>query len=264
MYLVKFDPLGNHLWSQRFGNSADQHAISLATDPSGNVYMGGHFAGTVNFGDGVNVPSSGLNDVFLAKYGPGGNLIWRATRGDAQQQFLLSVATDAAGNVYFSGQFGGSINLGGTTLVNTGSPDIFIAKYDPAGAHVWSKQFGNAVTSRRSRPTRSGTCVFSENLRERSISCTGNMTAVGATDICLAKFNASGTCQWSRQFGTVSTAYSRSVGTDPDGNIFIGGLFLCCIDFGGGYLFENGGAYDIFLCQVGPGGGPPVEQGLRR
>jgi hypothetical protein len=44
-----------------------------------------------------------------------------------------------------TGYFTGSINLGGTLLSGSGL-DVFVAKYDSAGTHQWSKRFGGFDT----------------------------------------------------------------------------------------------------------------------
>ena len=53
------------------------------------------------------------------------------------------VAVDGSGNVIMTGGFAGSVNFGGSTLVDLGGGDIFLAKYSSSGAHQWSKRFGS-------------------------------------------------------------------------------------------------------------------------
>ena len=55
-----------------------------------------------------------------------------------------SVVADAAGNVYVTGYFAGSVDFGGGALVSAGnSADIFVAKFNAAGVHQWSLGFGD-------------------------------------------------------------------------------------------------------------------------
>ena len=53
-----------------------------------------------------------------------------------------AVATDATGNIVVVGSFRTSTNLGGANLNSAGGLDVFVAKYSPSGAHLWSKRFG--------------------------------------------------------------------------------------------------------------------------
>src|SRR5512134_1652383 len=53
----------------------------------------------------------------------------------------FAVAVDGSGNVVLAGSFTGSVSFGGSTLTAQNT-DIVLAKYNPLGAHVWSKRFG--------------------------------------------------------------------------------------------------------------------------
>lgn len=66
---VKLSPDGDHLWSRRFGNFADQDARGLSLLPSGNSILAGDFAGKINFGGG-DLASAGGRDIFLAELPP--------------------------------------------------------------------------------------------------------------------------------------------------------------------------------------------------
>ncbi len=50
---------------------------------------------------------------------------------------MQAVATDAAGNVFVTGAFSGTLVLGSTTLLSAGLTDFFVAKYVPATA-TWA------------------------------------------------------------------------------------------------------------------------------
>jgi hypothetical protein len=51
---------------------------------------------------------------------------------------------DQLGNIALVGTFYETIDLGGGVLNSAGGSDIFVAKYSPDGAHLWSKSFGAA------------------------------------------------------------------------------------------------------------------------
>ncbi len=65
-----------------------------------------------------------------------------AANADFTPAFLEA---DSLGNVYLAGTFTGTLNVGGADLVGLGSADIFIAKFDAQGDHVWSRSFGTPV-----------------------------------------------------------------------------------------------------------------------
>ncbi|KYF82239.1 hypothetical protein BE17_14220 [Sorangium cellulosum] len=52
------------------------------------------------------------------------------------------IASDAAGNTYVIGSFSGTVDFGAGPLTSTGFEDVFLLKFDPSGALIWSKRFG--------------------------------------------------------------------------------------------------------------------------
>jgi hypothetical protein len=54
-------------------------------------------------------------------------------------------ATDTLGNVYVAGKFTGGATFGTTNLVDAGSGDVFVAKYDPEGNLLWAKRAGGTA-----------------------------------------------------------------------------------------------------------------------
>ena len=67
IFLAKFDPAGNHLWSKRFGDGFSQIGYSVTVDGADNVLFTGAFSGSVDFGGGPLTSAGGI-DIFLAKF----------------------------------------------------------------------------------------------------------------------------------------------------------------------------------------------------
>ncbi len=141
IYVAKFSPTGTLLWSKRFGDSANQGTRGLAVDASGNLLITGSFVGTVNFG-GATLTSAGGADVYVVKLDPNGNHIWSKRFGDTLNQVGAGIATDAAGDVYFTGYLYGAMDFGGGTLTSVSGVDTYLVKLDPAGNHLWSMRGG--------------------------------------------------------------------------------------------------------------------------
>ncbi len=146
VFLAKLDASGSCLWSKRFGDSANQVGVQVVPDGSGNIFISGGFAGSIDLGGGpvVNMGPLGIA-AFYAKFDPSGNYLWsqviQPQNGDGSS---AEIAVDASGNLLAVGSFAGSIDLGGGPLVSAGGFDVYTAKFDPTGKHLWSRRFGDA------------------------------------------------------------------------------------------------------------------------
>ena len=80
----------------------------------------------------------------------------------------------------------------------------------------------------------------------------GPIASAGASDILLAKLDASGNPLWSKRFGDAATDQAgKSVAFDKFGNALLAGNFYGTVDFGNGPLVSAGGN-DIFVAKFTP------------
>jgi hypothetical protein len=140
VFVAKYAPDGTLLWATTAGGSDFDQGLGIATDPRGNSYVTGLFAGTATFGAGDDnqtvLTSAGGSDVFVAKYAPDGTLLWATTAGGSSVDEGYGIATDPRGNSYVTGWFRGTATFGAgedyqTVLTTAGSFDVFVAKYRP-------------------------------------------------------------------------------------------------------------------------------------
>lgn len=240
-FLAKYNTAGVHQWSQRYGGTGDDRGNSLAVDGAGNVFVGGWFNLTTNFG-GANLVSAGSFDVVLAKYNAAGVHQWSQRYGSAGLENAAGIALDASGNIVVTGYFSGTANLGGAGLVSAGQYDIFVAKYDGVGVHQWSQRFGSTnfdagyavAVDASSNVLLTGYFFGTVNFGG------GNLVSAGGTEIFLAKYNSLGVHQWSKRFGALSADAGNSVAVNAASDVFLTGIFLGTVDFGGGNLVSAG------------------------
>ncbi|MGK7915749.1 MAG: SBBP repeat-containing protein, partial [Prochloraceae cyanobacterium] len=131
-WIAKYNADGNLLWDRQLGSSEYDYSQAVATDSNGNVYLSGGTNGAIEGGN------AGLNDAWVAKYDPEGNLLWTKQIGTVGNDSAEAVTTDLEGNVYISGLTNGTIGE-----VNAGDSDAWVAKYDPDGNLLWTEQFGS-------------------------------------------------------------------------------------------------------------------------
>ena len=254
IFIAKFGSDGSHLWSMRFGDEAEQTAMSVAVDASGNVLVAGHFEGTVDFGGGA-LTSAGYIDIFVAKFGSDGAHQWSMQFGDWAIQWATSVAVDASGNVIIAGTFTSTVDFGGGTLTSAGDQDIFVAKFGTDGAHLWSKRFGDEAIQRVGSVTvdASGNVIIAGSFKGAVDFDGGTLTSAGDWDIYVATFGSDGAHQWSKRFGDGAIQYAKNAAVDASGNVIIAGDFEGAVNFGGGTL-TSAGELDGYVAKFGSDG----------
>ena len=240
-----------HLWSLRFGDADTQFVSSVALDGDDNVILTGQLSGAADFGGGP-LTSAGSIDLFVAKLDTTGKHVWSKRFGDAGgSQTGMSVATDAMGNIFVVGYFDGTIDFGGGPLTSAGSIDIFLAKLDASGNHVWSKRFGDAGPQAGTvvKATPDGGVVLMSALGGSVNFGGGPVTSAGGFDVGLAKLDAAGNHVWSKRFGDAMEQAGNGLAVDAAGNVLVTGMFLGTVDFGGGAFTDKDGG-DVFVLKL--------------
>ncbi|MBI4730216.1 MAG: SBBP repeat-containing protein, partial [Acidobacteria bacterium] len=183
-----------HDWSKRLGDTSDNYAFSVASDPSGGVLLAGYtWSSSINLGGGL-LFSQGSSDIVLAKYSSAGEHLWSKLLGGTSKDFAYSVASDPAGGVLLAWYtWSSSINLGGGLLFSQGSSDIVLAKYSSAGEHLWAKLLGGTskdfAYSVASDPA--GGVLLAGHTSSPSIDLGGGaLFSQGSYDIVLAKYSS--------------------------------------------------------------------------
>jgi hypothetical protein len=133
-YVVKLTNAGAHVFSKGApsnSSSYDTSGYGVGVNASGDVYLGGYFGGTIDFGGGP-VTSGGNVDALFAKFSPTGASIWLQHYGTSGTQTASGLALDAAGVPYLGGVYSGSFNLGiGALPAETGGQAAFLGRLAP-------------------------------------------------------------------------------------------------------------------------------------
>ena len=87
MFVVKYDGLGNTVWSKRAGGSLDDYGNSIAVR-KGDVYITGTYnSSSLAFGTTtLTNTSAGTGDILLAKYDLSGNSVWAKKAGGSDYE----------------------------------------------------------------------------------------------------------------------------------------------------------------------------------
>ncbi len=251
LFVVKLTAAGAHVWSRQ-GSAIGGSPLTVSADAQGSVVVTGRFGDSLDFGTGVK-PGAGGNDLFVAKLDAAGTPVFVSTYGDAQNQMECRSALDPAGNILLTGPLVGTVDFGGGPLVATPAGDIFAAKLTGAGAHVWSKSFGNGFAAYGGGvgvdPAGN---VFLSGAFAGSLSFGGApLVSAGAQDVYVTKLAPAGTFLWSERFGAAQDQLSLSLAVDGTGAPVLTGYVYNAIDFGQGPLVAQGQS-DAFVAKLAP------------
>jgi hypothetical protein len=267
-FLSKFDPNGNFIWARTWGGSDDDDGLSVAIDGSGNAYIAGQFAGSVDFDPGAGVDnhtdySHYYSDVFLSKFDPDGDFVWARTWGGEYWDQGSSVAIDGSGAVYVTGMFESTVDFdpGPGVDNHTSNEDAFVSKFDPDGNFVWARTWEGSGISRGLSIAIDGTAnvyvtgIFNGTVDFDPGTGVDNHTLGGTF---LSKVDPNGNLVWARTWGGPDF-YPRgsSVAIDGSGNAFVTGYFRGTVDFDPGACADNhtsNGGGDVFLSKFPPDG----------
>jgi hypothetical protein len=189
--VAQYSSTGGHVWSRRVGGSGDDVGRSIAMDGSGNVIVTGNFASaSVNFGSGA-LSNVGGADIFLTKYSSQGASLWARAFGSSLSLFeaAYAVSADGAGNVLLTGTAAGPIDFGGGVLTGDNYYDIYVAKFDGAGAHAWSRRTGAGEGTGIAADASGNVVAVGTFSGSTTVNFGGNaLLSPGATDTFLVKF----------------------------------------------------------------------------
>lgn len=224
----------------------------MVVDEDGNIYMTGHFRGSIDIdpGDGVHelsAPASGA--IFIAKVNKDGNLVWAGQFDGSKSKQPFGIDIDQSGNIYVTGDFTVDLDMDpgpGTRIISYSYPDgaSFVCKLSNEGNYIWSKTF--------QRNTNSGVRFMAICAdQDFGITLVGyllntldvdpgpdvlQLKATGGRDNLIINLNVNGDLQWARHFGGNNDEEILAVNYDLDGNIVFSGKH-----------------FGVFDCDPGPG-----------
>lgn len=242
-FLAEFDAGGNHVWSRRFHATNGVAVKGIVVDTNGQPAIVGEFAGQLDFGAGPLISASSSN-LFLAKFDTNGNHLWSHRYGETVDFGVRSMAIDPTGRIAITGEMWGNINFGGGLLMPVTVPDIFLAVFNSAGSHLWSKRFGDANQD-------GGNWVSFASNNDVIMSATAQ--GPGAIDFgggamtltdniystCVGRFFPNnGVLRWQKKFAGNDNVYAMACETK--GQFILGGTYLGTLNLGGSDLISAG------------------------
>ncbi len=251
-FVCKYDPNGTILWVRHFEtDSMNSRGYAISVDDAGNVYACGATQGNAYYNGTLLLGTHGDYDAYVFKFDTDGNFKWIQQIGGHESDKAYGVAVKD-GYLYVTGYFVGTCHFpNNIDLHGYGGTDIFLAKFDTAGAIQWAKNYGDTGFDR------GWDITINVN---GNILCTGSIggnanfgnnvyaNSAGLGDMFLAAFNENGDALWAVRGGGPEDDIGRDVTHDRFGNIFVGGDYASYATFGPNTINSNGYA-DAFIVE---------------
>ncbi|MFI5222132.1 MAG: PKD domain-containing protein, partial [Bacteroidia bacterium] len=252
-------------WTIFFGTGTSSDATfgyAIANDASGNLSITGKTTSIFTTTGVYQTSYGGNTDVFIANYGPSGNLQWTTYYGGSSTDVGYGIAIDASSNIFITG-----FTWSSSVIASSGAyqptlarwQNAFVAKFHSSGLRLWGTYFGGRGTDCGNAITLDwqGNVLITGNTTSASgIASSGAyQTTIGDTlnggDAFIAKFNSYGSFQWATYFGGTSEDIAYGITTDLYANILITGHSISdsVIATTGSYQVNRAGSSDVFIAK---------------
>lgn len=159
---------------------------------------------------------------------------------------------DKQNNTYITGIFMGTVDFDPSSAVknltsNSGSFDVFVAKYDTNGALIWAVSMGGTGIDQPDGlavDANGNVCIVgiynSASFDADPGPGVSILTNAGGFDIFAIKLDINGNFLWAKSIGNSGTDYANKVAMDSQGNCIIAGQFQSTLTIGATVLPASG------------------------
>jgi hypothetical protein len=240
-YCAKYDTLGNVIWAKKS--------------------IGG---GGIKFDGNNNLYTFSKSGKVLKKLDLNGNTIWSKTlytTSNFGSDAILNVFTKG-NDVYVTGNYSFDAYFDNDTLINNGSWDIYIAKFDATGQNQWAITAGGTGTDKGyDIYVNSSDEIYATGyFKDTAYFDTTQVISVGNTDMYLAKYNSNGNLTWINTYGSLGLDLAAKIVVDENENIYTTGRYNGSITFGSTTLTSV--SSDAFIAKFDNTGNPIWAQGI--
>lgn len=244
------------LWAKQGSGDKNDVARGVTADNMGNTIATGSFQGKTNLGN-QEIISSGLQDIFIAKYDAQGDVAWIKQFGAQGRDFAFDIVdADQRGSSFVTGLFSNTVAFDQFTLKDVGSGDMFTAKIDSSGKVLWAKQAGGLSLD-------GGNEIVSDSSGNALVIANSYGTVTiedvilnhqGKQDVFIVKYDPNGKFLWARQIVGLDDERGRGISVDKKDNVLITGEFIGSLSFGTDQVESYSNRKDIFLAKYDSSG----------
>ncbi len=271
IFAAKLDSSGTLVWAKKMGGKQSDYAFSIALDNVGNSYLAGIFQDTADFDPDAGVYNliaygqQTQSDIVVIKLSASGNLVWAKQMGGVMSDYGKTIALDAQGNVYTSGEFRSSYNndfdpgpgVFPLPILDGWGFSGFISKLDSAGNFIWAKLikgYGDLATTDLAVDP-AGNIYTCGNFEVTDFDPGAGTFQVNSVnnDSYILLLDSGGNFIWVKTIVGTSHNGANAIYLSDSGNIYTTGYFYATADFNPDssvYNLVAAGRKDIYISKL--------------
>lgn len=204
--VAKYNPAGTLQWARKIGQGTtfggDEKAKAIAVNGAGNaIYV---LASYTNNTDSLNfltngsvkvAPSSGAEDLFVARLDANGAVTWARKIGGSGVEDGGAIGVFSNGDFIVSGTYNVDVTIDTDYYVSNGNSDVFVVKYNNDGSQAWSFTTGNGLNTISVADLKirsNGDFYLGGEFRGSADFDTITLNSNGENDAFLAKYDSTG------------------------------------------------------------------------
>lgn len=262
VFIIRYASLGDLLRAWALQGDADDLGLDIVVDGAGNVYVAGEFEDEIDFDPDLDdmKRSAGDEDVFVAKYNDGADLVWSATFGGLEEDERPSLSIDGLGNVYVTGNFEATADFdpgeGRYELTSRGEEDIFLVKLSRGGNLVWAHAIGGLGSDRGEGIVtgRNGDLFVTGSFRASVDFDPGSgqtiLSSAGDEDIFVARYGLTGFLFGAQAMSGSLEEMGHAIALDVANGLYVAGSYQGSVNFNAGGAAQvrtSAGNSDVFV-----------------
>lgn len=225
-------------WARKISGNSPNDILSIRLDSSGNIFVAGcYLSDTLYLSDSLYLINCDTviysEDAFIAKYNSNGICQWAERISGMNFESVGFITIDSYQNLIVAGSFNSNNDTisfnNGITLINSGTNNGFLAKYNENGECQWATKIGgtNNDEMRSITVDTIGNIYCAGEFHSTTIYFNNgiSLTKNGVSDGFISKYNTNGICQWATKIGGTSYNEIENITVDTIGNIFCVGDF---------------------------------------
>ena len=257
--VIKYDSEGKVEWAQGiYGADGNESIQSITELNDGSYIVGGYFeSGKISMKQEKNelYMNSTYNKAYdgnavglLIKYNSRGFVEWAERIGVDKRNEINSVSATSDGGYIVGGYISGghSIELGnGISLIQNGSGDGLIIKFDSENVAEWGQVIGNYQNTENIYSvveTADGGYIAGGYFNSDRVNLGNGISLIqkGSGSGMLIRYNSGGNVEWAQGIAGTGNDRIESVAATSDGGCIVGGYFSSSnIDLGNGISLSN-------------------------